>query len=268
MNQDSFYSAILESHLAHFPAFLGIFELPNIKPIIINPAGLQMFEVESVEEYIQRYPFGVLKQPITPETVQRIVEKTDKQNVWVIKSVCLTHSGQTISVWVNSHSFCFDSKEYLMVRIVDIAQIQLLVNEQNLPPVVPSKSQLERLKLEQLVAQRTTAMIEALEELEKSKKQLAEIAQKEHELNHVKSKFITAASHELRTPLAVMQTSLTLLRKHSQLGNQEKQQEFMTEIESQIGYLNNLLQKIVSFDFEDKNHSLDLHQLAADIKAE
>jgi PAS domain S-box-containing protein len=101
-------------------------------------------------------------------------------------------------------------------------------------------------ELEQQVKNRTLILEEAIEELEKTKKNLDEALEKERELSELKSRFVTMASHEFRTPLATIQSSLSLVKKYGELQDIDKQDKHIGRIKSSISNLTDILNDFLS----------------------
>lgn len=102
------------------------------------------------------------------------------------------------------------------------------------------------IELEQQVKNRTLILEEAINELEKTKKDLYASLEKERELNELKSRFVSMASHEFRTPLATIQSSLSLVKKYGELSEIEKQDKHIAKIKTSIGDLTDILNDFLS----------------------
>ena len=101
-------------------------------------------------------------------------------------------------------------------------------------------------ELEKQVKNRTLILEEAIEELEKTKKDLHKALDKERELNELKSRFVSMASHEFRTPLTTMMSSLSLAHKYSEQNNKEGQSKHMDKIKNSINALTDILNDFLS----------------------
>lgn len=101
-------------------------------------------------------------------------------------------------------------------------------------------------ELEIQVKNRTLILEEAIEELEKTKKNLDEALAKERDLSELKSRFVSMASHEFRTPLATIQSSLSLVKKYGELNDIEKQDKHISRIKSSINNLTDILNDFLS----------------------
>lgn len=100
--------------------------------------------------------------------------------------------------------------------------------------------------LEKQVKNRTLILEEAIEELEKTKKDLYKALDKERELNELKSRFVSMASHEFRTPLTTMMSSLSLANKYSEQNDKEGQLKHMNKIKNSINALTDILNDFLS----------------------
>ncbi|MBA3680375.1 MAG: PAS domain-containing sensor histidine kinase [Bacteroidetes bacterium] len=109
----------------------------------------------------------------------------------------------------------------------------------------------ERLKnysadLENQVKNRTLILEEAIQELEKTKKDLYNALDKEKELNELKSRFVSMASHEFRTPLTTMMSSLSLVTKYGEQNDKENQVKHVSKIKTSINNLTDILNDFLS----------------------
>ncbi|HEY1039087.1 MAG TPA: PAS domain-containing sensor histidine kinase, partial [Bacteroidia bacterium] len=100
--------------------------------------------------------------------------------------------------------------------------------------------------LEKQVKNRTLILEEAIEELEKTKKELHKALDKERELNELKSRFVSMASHEFRTPLTTMMSSLSLVKKYGENGDTENQNKHVSKIKTSINNLTDILNDFLS----------------------
>ncbi|MEO6303048.1 MAG: PAS domain-containing sensor histidine kinase, partial [Bacteroidia bacterium] len=100
--------------------------------------------------------------------------------------------------------------------------------------------------LENQVKNRTLILEEAIEELEKTKKDLYNALDKEKELNELKSRFVSMASHEFRTPLTTMMSSLSLVTKYGEQNDKENQVKHVSKIKTSINNLTDILNDFLS----------------------
>ena len=100
--------------------------------------------------------------------------------------------------------------------------------------------------LESKVEQRTLILQEALQELERSQRELSEALDKERQLNEIKSRFVSMASHEFRTPLSTVLSSAALLSKYTQSEEQQRRDKHIKRIKDAVKHLNTLLEDFLS----------------------
>ncbi len=137
----------------------------------------------------------------------------------------------------------------------------------------------ERLKnysdeLEKQVKNRTLILEEAVEELEKTKKDLYKALAKERELNELKSRFVSMASHEFRTPLTTMMSSLSLVTKYGEQNDKESQGKHVGKIKASIYMLTDILNDFLSVSkleegkVENSPEEINLKSFISDIISE
>jgi PAS domain S-box-containing protein len=129
-------------------------------------------------------------------------------------------------------------------------------------------------ELERQVKNRTLILEEAIEELERTKKDLHKALEKEKELNELKSRFVSMASHEFRTPLTTMMSSLSLVTKYGEQHDSENQSKHVTKIKTSINNLTDILNDFLSVSkleegrIENMPEELNLKLFISDIVTE
>lgn len=148
----------------------------------------------------------------------------------------LKKNGTEFPVEISLSSYSNDEGRFVIAFVVDITV---------------RKSAEEKLKnysdeLEKQVKNRTLILEEAIEELEKTKKELNKALNKERELNELKSRFVSMASHEFRTPLTTMMSSLSLVTKYGEQNDTNNQSKHVGKIKASINNLTDILNDFLS----------------------
>jgi PAS domain S-box-containing protein len=207
--------------------------------IRINPSAEKLFGYDAGE--LLGKPIEVL----VPKSVSgRHYDHRDKYNQHPharsmgagIELFGLRKDGREFPVEISLSPYHNDEGKYVIAFIVDITF---------------RKEAETRLKnysadLEKQVRNRTMILNEAVEELEKTKKNLYDALEKERELNELKSRFVSMASHEFRTPLATILSSVSLVTKYGELNEKEKQHKHIVRIKSSISDLTDILNDFLS----------------------
>jgi PAS domain S-box-containing protein len=129
-------------------------------------------------------------------------------------------------------------------------------------------------ELEKQVKNRTLILEEAVQELEKTKKDLNNALEKEKELNELKSRFVSMASHEFRTPLTTMMSSLSLVTKYGEQNDKENQVKHVSKIKKSINNLTDILNDFLSVSkleegkLENMPEKINLKMFMAEIISE
>ncbi|HFA50326.1 MAG TPA: PAS domain S-box protein [Bacteroidetes bacterium] len=97
-------------------------------------------------------------------------------------------------------------------------------------------------QLEKEVDERKTAE----HALRKSEKELKELLEKEKELNELKSRFVSMASHEFRTPLSTILSSIELVEAYQKTEQQPKRQKHVARIKNAVNNLTSVLNDFLS----------------------
>jgi len=128
--------------------------------------------------------------------------------------------------------------------------------------------------LEKQVKNRTLVLEEAINELEKTKKELDVSLAKEKELNEMKSRFVSMASHEFRTPLTTMMSSLSLVTRYSERNDPDNMTKHVGKIKKSIINLTDILNDFLSVSkleegkIENVPEEINLRQFLSEIISE
>jgi PAS domain S-box-containing protein len=148
----------------------------------------------------------------------------------------LKKNGDEIPVEISLSPYAAFGGKFVIVFIVDIT-----VRKQAEEKLRNYSSELEK-----QVKDRTLILEEAIQELEKTKRDLNTALDKEKELNELKSRFVSMASHEFRTPLTTMKSSLSLVTKYGEQNDTENQAKHVSKIKTAINNLTDILNDFLS----------------------
>jgi PAS domain S-box-containing protein len=90
--------------------------------------------------------------------------------------------------------------------------------------------------------------------------------EKERELSHVKTLFMSTISHEFRTPLAMIQSASELLDRYYTRLTEAQRRERLDSIQSQVQHLEDMLDEI-SFSLNAELKRLDFHPVLLNVAA-
>jgi PAS domain S-box-containing protein len=151
--------------------------------------------------------------------------------------------GTVFPVEVSLSYFYLDEELYAVAYILDTtvkkaAEQELLTQQQHVVRL--------NADLEQKVADRTHALLNTLEQLERRGQELAKALAAEQELGELKSRFVSMASHEFRTPLTAVLTSATLIGKYPGGDQQSQRERHLERIHTSVNHLNAILEEFLS----------------------
>ena len=121
-----------------------------------------------------------------------------------------------------------------------------ILNQQSLLETYSKEVKKLNQQLEQRVEERTLALRETLQQLERSNTELEKALSKEKELSDLKSRFVSMASHEFRTPLSTILSSATLIGKYVSDSEQEKRNRHILRIQENVKNLTDILEDFLS----------------------
>ena len=103
-------------------------------------------------------------------------------------------------------------------------------------------------KLEDQVSERTQSLRNTVAELELAKEEVSQSLEKEKELSHLKSRFVSMASHEFRTPLSSIQLSAVLTEKYAQQNDDANIHKHIAKIKNSVSNLTSILNDFLSLE--------------------
>ena len=99
--------------------------------------------------------------------------------------------------------------------------------------------------LEKKVAERTTELEQANQQLRELELQLRQALAQEKELNQLKSRIITTISHEYRTPLMTILSSTELLENYRHRWDESRQNKHFHRIRNTVQHMTNLINEVL-----------------------
>ncbi|MBI4930388.1 MAG: PAS domain-containing sensor histidine kinase [Bacteroidetes bacterium] len=233
----------------------------------MNPSAEKLFG------YGKNELIGKRIEVLVPQRLaQRHVEHRDKYNEHPharsmgggMELFGMKKDGKEFPVEISLSPYSTDEKKFTIAFIVDITHRKQ----------AEEKMKNYSAELELQVKNRTLILEEAIEELEKTQKDLNVSLEKEKELNGLKSRFVSMASHEFRTPLATIQSSLSLVKKYGEIQDIEKQDKHISKIKSSISNLTDILNDFLSVSkleegkVENISEEFNLNEFVSEIISE
>ncbi|SKB30094.1 sensor histidine kinase [Daejeonella lutea] len=103
-------------------------------------------------------------------------------------------------------------------------------------------------QLEERIKERTAVLQKLVNELEQAKEDVSISLEKEKELNHLKTRFVSMASHEFRTPLSSVQLSASLIEKYVHKPDPDSVIKHTGKIKNSVGQLTGILNDFLSLE--------------------
>ncbi len=157
--------------------------------------------------------------------------------------------GSVFPVEVSLSHYNYGNQAFVIAFIIDITvrkQTEAKFNQKSLElEEVNREVKTLNTVLEHKVQERTIMLSETLEQLEKSKNELAESLIKEKELGDLKSRFVSTVSHEFRTPLSTILSSASLIGKYEATDDQLKREKHINRIKGSVKHMTTLLEDLL-----------------------
>lgn len=162
----------------------------------------------------------------------------------------LRKDGTTFNIEASLGYFKTDTQLYIMAFIYDVTKQRQyekqLLEQKNAIEQYSAEIKALNESLEEQIKIRTKALLETLQHLENSKKELEKALSKERELGELKSRFVSMASHEFRTPLSTILSSVQLIAKYDKTEDHEKRLKHIQRIVNSVNHLNDILEEFLS----------------------
>ncbi len=223
-----------------FYATEGILVTNERREIIqINPSAEKLFGYGEGELIGKKIEVLVPKRVVEkhPEHIERFNRNPHPRSMGASSDLFgLKKDGTEFPVEISLSPYTTLEGKFVIAFIVDITL------------AIQAKEKLKNYstELEKHVKNRTLILEEAIQELEKTKKELFNALNKEKELNELKSRFVSMASHEFRTPLTTMMSSLSLVTKYGEHNDKVNQTKHVNKIKTSINNLTDILNDLLS----------------------
>ncbi|MCU0439090.1 MAG: PAS domain-containing sensor histidine kinase [Raineya sp.] len=242
--------------------FISIFDFAAIGIIVSNQSGKILLANQYAEKlfgYDSKELEGREVEDLIPnEARNRHIQHRQKYNsdphVRIMGSNLdlqgLKKNGDKFYLEVSLGFFKTQDNTYVMAFVYDVSnqkEAELEILERN-KAIEQYSAEIKALNenLEEQIKNRTKALLETLQHLETSKKELEKALSKEKELGELKSRFVSMASHEFRTPLSTILSSIQLISKYHLTEHQEKREKHIQRIVGSVNHLNDILEEFLS----------------------
>jgi PAS domain S-box-containing protein len=125
-----FSITLLKTVLEDTPAFMGVYNASNGEFLYINKLGLQMLEVDDLEEFMIRYPNGFRKVKLTNDDHIQQELKLKKERIWTEEIPFETYKNTEFWGILQVSLFYHNDEPHYFIRINDITARKL--SEQNI----------------------------------------------------------------------------------------------------------------------------------------
>jgi PAS domain S-box-containing protein len=123
-----FSSALLTTVLEEAPSFMGVYHVVKREFMYINKLGLQMFEVDGLEEFTSKYPQGFRKEKLSNEEHILLVENIQNKRIFTDEVLFQRHNQTEFWATLQISNFYHANETYFFVRLSDLTPRML--NEQ------------------------------------------------------------------------------------------------------------------------------------------
>ncbi|PKQ66567.1 PAS domain-containing sensor histidine kinase [Raineya orbicola] len=242
--------------------FASVFKHASIGIILTDHTGVILLANPFAEQlfgYNEKELNGKTIEDLIPENL-RDLHRNHRENYNIAPRVRtmgenmnllgLRKNGTTFNIEASLGYFKTDTQIFIMAFIYDVTK-----QRENEKAIIEQKNAIEQYSaeiralnesLEEQIKIRTKALLETLQHLENSKKELEKALSKERELGELKSRFVSMASHEFRTPLSTILSSVQLIAKYEKTDEQDKRLKHIQRITNSVNHLNDILEEFLS----------------------
>lgn len=125
-----FSITLLKTVLEDTPAFMGVYHASNGEFLYINKLGLQMLEVNDLEEFMRKYPHGFRKKKLTINDHVELEFNLKRERIWTEEVLFQTYHKTEFWGILQISLFYHQHEPHYFIRINDITARKL--SEQSL----------------------------------------------------------------------------------------------------------------------------------------